>query len=617
MRTGTWTVVGTLLIAAAFVALPASAGFNTSFTDPQGDTFDFPPSAPPPQAVQDNADVTAGSSSATLTNITLSLTVFATSIGYAGAVISYTFSTHGPDALVSITIDGTTLDVSAFYSYDYTSTGGQSDFGVIGATLVGNTVGVSVPIEWGGVEATYLLTFSSFAIVGGSSASDDGGQINQSPLINNPPGDPVNIPVAPYSYTFTAQDPESDPLTWSVDAPTAPWLSIGPLTGTLAGTPPGPGSWDVAVTVSDPYSNTDFYGFTLNAAACAGNTAPTIVNEVTTPQPLGLTGTYQYDYNAADPDSDPLAWTVMGSTYATIDSDSGFLIFVSPGVAGTYTLTVRVTDPCGNFDASTLTIVVGSGGVTDTDGDGVADSTDNCPNIANPAQTDTDGDGIGDACDTGGAAVDPRTVTAGRTNSITIAVTRNSVTWTQSGTTVTVNYNVEGTTTGTVHHLKLVFITEYRTGSPDVSDAIAELADFTYGGLTFGFHGTGTGGSRASWHHHQSGTFTANPNDPNVNDANFRRAVACYTAYGDAAETQWNLACVVVLGEGAGNIGSGDQTGGAGGAAPSSPFNLLLIVLIIVVIVFLILAFVLARRRKGQGQVPTQQPPQAPPPPPP
>ena len=36
---------------------------------------------------------------------------------------------------------------------------------------------------------------------------------------------------------------------------------------------------------------------------------------------------------------------------------------------------------------------------TDTDGDGVGDAFDNCPNVANPGQADADGDGIGDACD--------------------------------------------------------------------------------------------------------------------------------------------------------------------------------------------------------------------------
>jgi hypothetical protein len=38
-------------------------------------------------------------------------------------------------------------------------------------------------------------------------------------------------------------------------------------------------------------------------------------------------------------------------------------------------------------------------GCVDSDGDGVNDDLDNCPDVYNPTQRDSDGDGVGDTCD--------------------------------------------------------------------------------------------------------------------------------------------------------------------------------------------------------------------------
>lgn len=57
-------------------------------------------------------------------------------------------------------------------------------------------------------------------------------------------------------------------------------------------------------------------------------------------------------------------------------------------------------DPDHFVDTVVNATLVSSGGTcSDTDGDGVPDSSDNCPTVSNPTQTNSDGDSQGDACD--------------------------------------------------------------------------------------------------------------------------------------------------------------------------------------------------------------------------
>lgn len=61
---------------------------------------------------------------------------------------------------------------------------------------------------------------------------------------------------------------------------------------------------------------------------------------------------------------------------------------------------MRIAWTCGVLPASiAMFLSVGAVSITDRDGDGVLDTVDNCPAVANPHQYDVDADGIGNSCD--------------------------------------------------------------------------------------------------------------------------------------------------------------------------------------------------------------------------
>ena len=80
--------------------------------------------------------------------------------------------------------------------------------------------------------------------------------------------------------------------------------------------------------------------------------------------------------------------------------DFAYSLLNAQDATGNFVTNFDYWDPCAD-EAWALLVLERSvgGGCIDTDGDGICDSEDNCPGVANPAQGDADGDGVGDTCE--------------------------------------------------------------------------------------------------------------------------------------------------------------------------------------------------------------------------
>ena len=113
-----------------------------------------------------------------------------------------------------------------------------------------------------------------------------------------------------------------------------------------------PGSYNILVSVSDPYENT----LSATITILVEDTLPPEWHALPKSQTLEFGRSFRYQLNANDPNGLD-SWWLLGSNYFSIDA-SGFIVNSTLIPVGTYTLQVMVNDTLGHILTGSLNVVV-------------------------------------------------------------------------------------------------------------------------------------------------------------------------------------------------------------------------------------------------------------------
>ena len=255
---------------------------------------------------------------------------------------NYTYSSDG----LTVEFQNTTI-----VGPGNTATGWSWDFGD------GNTSNVQNPTHTYAAGGTYSVTLTvSGTTTTGENCQDDA--TFSLSVVDNNRGPTVTCEGQAFSvgeivsYQVIASDPDGDTLTYSItDLP--PGLTVNSTTGLITGTTTVAGTYNATVMVDDGNGATNSCLMTWVISAV--NNPPTVTP---TDQTKTVGQIISYTPSASDPDGDTLTWTYSGLPPGlAFDSSSG-QVSGSPTQAGTFTVSVMVSDGNGGTDTETFTCTV-------------------------------------------------------------------------------------------------------------------------------------------------------------------------------------------------------------------------------------------------------------------
>ncbi len=275
---------------------------------------------------------------------------------HVGESYLYALSASDPDgdalsfSFVAATESPSGMTISNLTSASGSGVGGGVLAWTPGADQIGSyAIRVGVSDGRGGVDTqNYTLHVSDL-------------HANRAPFIVSVPANGAAIGQT-YTYVVKARDPDGDPLGFQLLA--APrGATLGPQPGianeaVLAWTPSSgdAGGHEFVVAAVDPSGASGTQRFLVLARP---NSPPEIVSAPPTDALVNLT--YTYDVAAADPDDDPLAFTLTRAPTGMVIDASGHVSWpVEPADLGAHEVEVTVTDGFGGSASQAFTVVAGA-----------------------------------------------------------------------------------------------------------------------------------------------------------------------------------------------------------------------------------------------------------------
>ncbi len=240
--------------------------------------------------------------------------------------------------------------VGQLYEYQVIANDGDGDS--LTYSLINSPTGMSIStsglVNW--TPSTVIVVPVQIRVSDGIDFVDQSWSINVSqPIVNNPPSissiPPSTVQLGqPYSYQIVANDPDGNPLTYSLlEAPTGMSLTTS---GLISWTPANEGTTTVRVEVSDGFATSE-QAWSVEVVRL--NNPPSISSTPLTSLALGQN--YNYQIIANDPDGDLLTYSLLEAPLGMSLSSTG-LITWTPSAAIVTSIHIQVSDGTSTVEQS-------------------------------------------------------------------------------------------------------------------------------------------------------------------------------------------------------------------------------------------------------------------------